>query len=225
MRRTFSLPLTVLPGALVSGALALAMAACAPPANPASTAGPAAPVQPTIRDLPKTPVKDADDPINRFVADRTVDGLVLSVTIDGPSVTLDQAVPARVRKTPRKPTGQGDYAPVTAIGFAGGARISEVAVPDSVMRALDDWNTPHNGALVRVTKRQIVIPLAAARALDTVEVTAPATGAHARLDVRAAYADYCRAGEKAPNQGQGRDNPMCPKGPIDQPPGDQQRRK
>lgn len=218
MRRTSSLPLT-----LLSGALLLSLAACTPPA---SQTGPKAQAQPTtVRDLPKRPVKDADDPINRFVADRTVDGLVLSVTIDGPSVTLDQAVPARVRKTPRKPTGQGDYAPVTAIGFAGGARISEVAVPDSVVRALDDWNTPHQGALVRVTKRQVVIPLAAARALDTVEVTAPATGAHARLDVRAAYAEYCRAGEKAPNQGQGRDNPMCPKGPVDQqPPGDQQRR-
>jgi hypothetical protein len=218
MRIASSLPLT-----LLSGALFLALAACNPPAGQSSTAGPKPPAQPTIRDLPKTPVKDADDPINRLVANETVDGLVLSVTIDGANVTLDQATPARVRKVARKPTGQGDYAPVTAVGFAGGAQISQVAVPDSVIRALDDWNTPHNGALVRVTKRQVVIPLAAARALDTVEVTAPATGAHARLDVRPAYADYCRAGQAA--QGQGRDNPMCPRGGGDQqPPGDQKPR-
>src|SRR5205807_2672301 len=104
---------------------------------------------------------------------QTVDGLVLSVTIDGPNVTLDQATPARVRKTQRKPAGQGDFAPVTATGFAGGVQISQAAVPDSVVRALDDWNTPHRGALVRATKRQVVIPLAASRALDTVEVSAP----------------------------------------------------
>lgn len=209
------------PAALLSSVLLLALAACSPPASQTATTGPTAPVQPKIRDLPKTPVKDTDDPVNRFVADQTVDGLVLSVTIDGASITLDQAVPARVRKTARKPTGQGDYAPVTAIGFAGGARISEVAVPDSVIRALDDWNTPHLGALVRVTKRQVVIPLAAARALDTVEVTAPATGAHARLDVRAAYADYCRAGDQA---AKGRDNPMCPRGGGDQTTGGQKPR-
>jgi len=169
---------------------------------------------PKIRDLPVTPVADADDPVNRYVATQTVDGLVLSVTIDGPNVTLDQAVPARVRKTVRRPTGTGDYAPVTALGFAGGTRISEAIVADSVVRALDDWNTPHQGALVRVMRRQIVIPLAASRALDTVEVTAPATGAHATLDVRAAYAEYCRAGMAAP----GRENPMCPAGAGDQKP-------
>ena len=170
-----------------------------------------------IRDLPRKPVADADDPINKYVAQQTVDGLVLSVTIDGPSVTLDQAVPARVRKTPRKPTGKGDFSPVTAVGFAGGAQVSQVAVPDSVIRALDDWNTPHNGALVRVTKRQVVLPLAAPRALDTVEVTAPATGAHARLDVRAAYAEYCAAGQRA----QVRENPMCPQGGAGPPTGQQ----
>jgi hypothetical protein len=171
----------------------------------------AQPAVPKIRDLPRTPVRDADDPVNGYVAKQTVDGLVLSVTIDGANVTLDQAVPARVRKTVRKPSGQGDFASVTAVGFAGGARVSEAVVPDSVVRALDDWNTPHKAALVRVTKRQVVIPLASPRALDTVEVTAPATGARARLDVRGAYVGYCHAGEKA----HVRENPMCPRG--DQP--------
>lgn len=177
-----------------------------------------------VIDSPRRSVADADDPLNRYVARQTVDGLVVAVTIDGPNVTLDQATPARVRKAPRKAAGKGDFAPVTAVGYAGGVQISQVAVPDSVMRALDDWNTPHTGGIVRVTKRQVVIPLAAARALDTVEVTAPATGAHARLDVRAAYADYCAAGQRA----QARENPMCPPGgagppPANNPPGQRPR--
>jgi hypothetical protein len=42
-----------------------------------------------------------------------------------------------------------------------------------------------------MSKRQVVLSLPAPRALDAVEVNAPATGATARLDVRAAYAPYC----------------------------------
>ncbi len=159
-----------------------------------------------IRDLPQTPVPDAQDQVNINAASQTIDGLIVVVTIDGPNVTLDRAVPARVRRLSRRPTGEGDYAPVSAVGFAAGARIGEATIPDGVMRALDDWNTPHRGALMRFTRRQVVIPIPAPRALDTVEVVAPATGARARLDVRAAYADYCRAGAAA------RDNPMCPGG-------------
>ena len=83
------------------------------------------------------------------------------------------------------------------------------------MRALDDWNTPHRGALVRVTKRQLVIPLAAlAGARTPSRCIGAGDRSNARLDVRGAYAEYCRAGQQA----QGRENPMCPRGGGDRPP-------
>ena len=66
-------------------------------------------------------VRDADDPVNKYVAAHTVDGLVLSVTIDGANVTLDQAVP---RARPQggaqaRHRQERDYAPVTAVGLRG----------------------------------------------------------------------------------------------------------
>lgn len=167
----------------------------------AIVAAPAFAQQPRVQDTPPQAVNEAEDPLNRFVANETVDGLVVAVTIDGPNITLDRATPARIPRASRpRSTGTGDFAPVTAVGYASGAQISEAQAPDSVVRALDDWNG--RGSLVRVTRREVVIALPAPRALDTVEVTAPATGARARLDVRGAYAPWCRA---APER-----NPMCP---------------
>jgi hypothetical protein len=141
--------------------------------------------QPAIRDLDPHPVAADSDPINRQ-GDATVDGLVLTVTIDSASITLDTAVLARVPPSAasRGTGGAGDR--VTAIGFAAGSRISEASAPDGVL------NAQEGVGLVRMTKRQIVLSLPAPRALDAVEVSAPATGATARLDVRAAYAQYCK---------------------------------
>jgi hypothetical protein len=157
--------------------------------------------EPRVQDTQPQPVSEAEDPVNRFVANETVDGLVVAVTIDGSSITLDRATPARIPKVARTvQAGTGDLAPVTAVGYAGAVRVSEAQSPDSVLRALDDWNG--RGSLVRVTRREVVIALPAPRALDTVEVMAPATGARAKLDVRSAYAPWCRA---APER-----NPMCP---------------
>lgn len=139
--------------------------------------------RPDARDVEPRPVAAAEDPVNRKVTASTIDGLVLAVTIDGASIRLDGATAARVPKSAaRVRTGGGDR--VTATGYAGGTRISETTVPDGVL------NAEEGGGLVRVPKRQVVLVLAAPRALDTVEVSAPATGAIARLDVRAAYAPY-----------------------------------
>jgi hypothetical protein len=46
--------------------------------------------------------------------------------------------------------------------------------------------------VVRLARRQVVISLPAPRPLEEVEVSAPATGAKARLDVRSAYDPYCK---------------------------------
>ena len=139
--------------------------------------------KPDDRDATPRPVAAAEDPVNRKVTASTIDGLVVAVTIDGATIRLDSATPARVSKgAARGRNGDGDR--VTAVGFAGGNRVSETTVPDALL------NAEEGGGLVRVAKRQVMLTLAAPRAIDTVEVRAPATGATARLDVRAAYAPY-----------------------------------
>src|SRR6266571_4455717 len=76
--------------------------------------------------LEPRPVSPADDPVNQWVIASTVDGLVVAVTIDGGSVALDSATPARIPRvaaTRGASSGGGDQ--VTAIGFAVGAKVSE----------------------------------------------------------------------------------------------------
>ena len=173
-------------------------------------AAPSAAQEARVRDTPPRPLAEAEDPVNRLAEAQTVDGLVLTVLIDGPAVTLQQAVAARI---PRKPQPlalserEEDFASVIAYGYAGGRQVSRAHVPDSVIRALDDWTG--RGQTVRVTRREVVIPLPAPQALDSVVVIAPATRAQARLDVRRAYALWCREGGQSP---------YCPTGGRDQPP-------
>lgn len=148
--------------------------------------------EPAIRDIEPHPVAQNDDPVNIWVNASTVDGLVIAVTIDGASIRLDSATPARV---PRAAASRGaDRAgdQVTAVGFAGGAKVSEISVPDQVL------NAEEGVGLVRVTKRQIVLSLPAPRAIDTVEITAPATAATGRFDVSGAYAIYCKGDRPDP---------------------------
>ncbi|MGA7179735.1 MAG: hypothetical protein WBX11_09145 [Thiobacillaceae bacterium] len=145
--------------------------------------------KPQIRDTEPRPVAPADDPVNKWVSASSVDALVIVLTIDGALITLDSATPARV---PRASTVRAEPVPgdrVTVTGFAEGAKVSDSAVPDQVL------NAQEGVGLVRVSKRQVMLSLAAPRALDTIEISAPATGATARFDVRAAYAPYCK-GEK-----------------------------
>lgn len=133
------------------------------------------------------PLAEGADPLNALVAADTVDGLLLSVTIDGAQVRLDSAQPARVPRTQARPREnlQGDT--VTVTGLANGTVVARNVVPDTVI------NASEGQGLVRTPRRQIALVLATERALDTVRVEAPATQAVQSLDVRAAYAPYCRA--------------------------------
>ena len=85
---------------------------------------------------------------------------------------------------------------MTAVGFAGGSRVSDASATDAVQ------NAQEGVGLVRLTRRQVVLSLPAPRALDAVEVSAPATRATARLEVRGAYAPYCKVYNP--------DNKYCP---------------
>ncbi len=146
--------------------------------------------------LPPRPIGDDADPLNRHVAADTVDGLVLAVTIDGDTVRLDSALPARVpRKLARAERQPGGDA-VTATALANGQVVSTTVVPDTVL------NASEGEGLVRTPRRQIALVLATDRPVDTVTIEAPATGARASLDVRSAYAQICQAD---PN------NRWCPK--------------
>jgi hypothetical protein len=155
--------------------------------------------EPSVRDLEPRPVLISDDPVNTL-SETAVDGLVLILTIDGSAIHLESATLTRVPPTAaRRGTGNGEDR-VTAVGYAAGVRVSEASAPDQVL------NVQEGVGIVRLTKRQVQLALPAPRALDTVQVEAPATGASARVDVRSAYAPYCkeyRADNKwCPSRGQ-----------------------
>ncbi|MEW6703345.1 MAG: hypothetical protein AB1430_00655 [Pseudomonadota bacterium] len=147
--------------------------------------------------LPPRPLAATEDPVNRKAVEDTVDGLALSLTIDGPNVTLDTAVAARVpRRLARADRNAGDNV-VKATAFAGGRALSTTVVPDPVL------NASEGEGLVRLTRRQVSLVLAADQAVDRVTIEAPATGASATLDVRQAYARLCeadRAGKWCPQR-------------------------
>jgi hypothetical protein len=132
------------------------------------------------------PVDPADDPVNARAAEDGVDGLIVTLTVDGASVTLDGARPARIPKTAVRANLniEGDAVRVSA--FAGGDAVSDVVVPDPVLYASE------GGGLVRMTRRQVVVAIPADRAIDRIEVEAGATLARSSLDVSGAYADYCK---------------------------------
>jgi len=146
--------------------------------------------------LPGEPVTEADDPVNRLVNSETVDGLLLTITIDGANATLDSATLARVPKRLARADRdvQGDSVEVS--GFVDGQEVSRTVVPDNVL------NASEGEGLVRTTRRQIALALAADRPLDFVLVRAAATGVDVSLDVRSAYARICEAD---------RGSPWCPR--------------
>jgi len=150
----------------------------------------------TVRDLPPASLAPADDPVQRLQTESTVDGLVIALNIDGASVQLQSATLARIPR-PTTKADESNRERVTVVGFAGGERVSEASAPDSVINASEEKG------IVRLTKRQVVLLLEAPRALDTIEVKAPATNASGSLGVRDAYAPYCPSFNP--------DNAYCPR--------------
>lgn len=134
------------------------------------------------------PVPEDQDPVNQRVAADTVDGLVLAITIDGSAIRLDSASPARIPKAAQRANreGFGEGGSVRATAFAAGQRAGSVEVPDNVLVASE------GDGLQRQTRRQLTIAIPVDRAVDRVEVEAPATNARASLDVGAAYEAWCR---------------------------------
>lgn len=175
-------------------ALATTLPALAQPTpRPGSVAaGPGLPVTAAVKGEAQIseprPIADADDPVNRMVQAANTPGLMVTVTIDGDRVTLDNATPAMIPRAAvrRLPPG-GDQ--VRAVASAGGRVVAETLVPDQVV------NAQEGVGLVRTTRRQISLLLPTGRAVDTLLIEAPATDARATLDVRAAYAPWCRAAQ------------------------------
>lgn len=183
--RTFPTPCA---GALLVATVATATWAQTPARpDPASVGQPTASHGGKAELLPPRAVAEADDPVNQKAATDSVDGVVLTITIDGANVSLDGAalarVPRRAARGDRDPVGDA----VKVAGMIGGKVVTTTIVPDNVV------NASEGGGLVRTTRRQIVVALATDRPLDSVSVEAPATAAKATLDVRAAYARICAA--------------------------------
>jgi hypothetical protein len=145
------------------------------------------------------PLDAASDPVNARSTEATADGLAIMVTIDGSNVTLDSAAFARVPRVLARADRKVEGDVVRAVAFAGGQRVALTVVPDMTL------NASEGGGLVRTTKRQVALVLAADRPIERVEIEAPATNARGSLDVRSAYAEICRADPK---------NKWCPAAPA-----------
>jgi hypothetical protein len=137
--------------------------------------------------VPGAPVQEDDDPVNRLVASETVDGLLLSITLDGATASLDSAVLARIPKRLARPDRQVHGDAVEVRGLIDGQEATRTTVPDNLV------NASEGDGLVRTTRRQIAVALVADRPLDAVHVRAPATGLDTVLDVSSAYAFICEA--------------------------------
>jgi|KBSMisStandDraft_5_1062788.scaffolds.fasta_scaffold211653_2 hypothetical protein len=137
--------------------------------------------------IPPKPLDASADPVNARSNEATTDGLAIVITIDGANVTLDSAAFARVPRTLARADRKVEGDVVRAVAFVGSQRIASSVVPDTTV------NASEGAGIVRVTKRQVVLVLAADRPIERVEIEAPATNARGSLDVRSAYAEICKA--------------------------------
>jgi hypothetical protein len=158
------------------------------------------PVQSQDRTTDPVPVDPAADPVNRWVAAKTVSGLIVALRIEGPQITLERAQPARIPKPRRRSAVTGDTVTVTAL--SGAETVAAVTVADPTTVVVE------GAGLTRLDRRTIHAAVPTPRAIDAIEVRVSATGATARFDVRSAYEEICRllprdpvcAGKAPPSQ-------------------------
>lgn len=143
----------------------------------------------TVRLVAPRPVAPQEDPLNAFSEAQTVDGMIVSLTIDGDTAVLEDAVAARVPRTAANRDGKGldDSDVVIVTAFAGGREVARAVVPDLVR------NTQEGEGLVLMTRRQLSLALAADRPIDRIQVEAPATNARASFNTSASYDWICEA--------------------------------
>jgi hypothetical protein len=130
------------------------------------------------------PLDPAADPVNRWVAAKTVSGLIVALRIEGPQITLERAQPARIPKPRRRAPVTGDTITVTAL--SGAETVAAVTVPDPTTVVVE------GAGLTRLDRRTVHAAVPTPRAIDAIEVGVGATGATARFDVRPAYEEICR---------------------------------
>lgn len=150
----------------------------------------------TVEIIPPRPVGPADDPVNQLVAAETTDGLVVTVTIDGSTVTLDSVTPARIPRPARRTKPGADDGVVMARAYSGGDEVGAAFTGDPVLNASEE------SGLVRLAKRQVSIALPAARPATAIEIEAPASRAKATFNVASAYDAWCK---------ESRDEKICPR--------------
>lgn len=136
------------------------------------------------------PVAESEDPVNRYVRRHTVDGLVVRLAIDGASIALLGAQPARVPRRNADPDLRGDTVTITA--FTRDRAVGTTRVADRTMAALE------RVGVVRQARRTIAVALPTPGMVDSIEVRVSASGASQRFDVNPAYAEICRALPRAP---------------------------
>lgn len=121
-------------------------------------------------------------------------GLLLSLQVDGSTVTLADA---RVAMVPKDAGRRAEGELVTLAGWLAGDRIAEVQVPDQRLQVAE------RGGLVELASYTLDAAMPLVRAVDTLTVLLPGRDAPSRIDLRSIFADHCR---KQPL------SPLCPAG-------------
>jgi hypothetical protein len=160
--------------AVASGLGLVGLAGCA-------SAPPRAPEQ---RNSEPRRLDAAQDPVNRYVQDRTVSGLIVSLEIDGSRISLTGAQPARIPKARRRRLPKGDS--VTVVALSKGVQAAESIVSDRLL-AIEE-----NAGMIKRDKRQILVAVETPRPIDSIQVRVSATGAVQEFDVRGFFREICR---------------------------------
>jgi hypothetical protein len=126
------------------------------------------------------PVDPRED--NAAVLDRTVEGLVLQLEIDGDRVAVTDLQVMRVPKQPPRTMGPGMIG-VTAI--AEGRTVYTTAIPD------EELNTEEQTGLVRLTHRRLTLILPTGIPVTALEVQLAPGGAETGLDLRPQLGEWC----------------------------------
>lgn len=126
------------------------------------------------------PVDPRED--NAAVLDRTVEGLVLQLEIDGDRVAVTDLQVMRVPKQPPRTMGPGMIG-VTAI--ADGRPVYTTAIPD------EELNTEEETGLVRLTHRRLTLMLPTGIPVTALELQLAPGGAETRLDLGPQLGEWC----------------------------------
>ncbi len=141
----------------------------------------------TERTSEPRPVDVAAD--NKELLDQLTPGLLVSLAVDGSTVSL---VEARVAMVPKEEQRRREGQLVIVEGWSGSVRIAAVAAPDQRLQVLE------GSGLVELDRRTLDLALPLTRPIDALLVRLPAADAAVRMDLGSTFADHCAKQPRSP---------------------------